>query len=57
METIVAGISVAFVVLSDPYKSYMLLIAIILGILAISIELIYVYYSGVDLGSMARVYP
>ena len=57
MEIVVAGISVAFVLVSDPYKSPVLLAAIIMGILVILIELIYVYYSGVDLGSMARVHP
>jgi len=46
VELLIAGLTVSFIMLSDPYRYYILLATIILAIVGMLIELIYVYYSG-----------
>jgi len=46
VELLIAGLTVSFIMLSDPYRYYILLATVILAIVGMVIELIYVYYSG-----------
>ena len=57
MEILIAGLSIAFILIADPYRSYILLIGIVLGTAAMVVELIYVYYSGFDLSPSGKVHP
>lgn len=48
---------VIFIIVDDSIKSFILLIAIIVGSLAIIIEMGLLYYSGVDLERSNKIYP
>ena len=59
VELLIAGFTVSFILLPDPYRYYVLLATVILAIIGIAVELIYVYYSGVELCSArsSKVHP
>lgn len=57
IEIIMAGLIIAFILASDPLRSYILFGTISLGILGIIIEMAVLYHSGVDLSRSSKVHP
>jgi hypothetical protein len=52
-----AGLIIAFILASDPLRSYILFGTISLGIIGIIIEMAVLYHSGVDLSRSSKVHP
>lgn len=57
IEIVMAGLTVGFVMLSDPIRSYLLLGTIILCLIVMVIELSVLYYSGLELKRSSKVHP
>jgi xanthine/uracil/vitamin C permease (AzgA family) len=57
IEIILAGLIIAFILASDPLRSYILFGTISLGIIGIIIEMAVLYHSGVDLSRSSKVHP
>ena len=57
VEGLMAGLIVTFVVVSESIRVYVLVGGIIGSIVGIGVEMVYVYYSGVDLARSGKVHP
>jgi len=57
VELLMPGFAIAFVLLSDPYKHFAILGAMIISFILIVIEMSKVYYSGASLERSNKVHP
>lgn len=57
IEMVIAGLIVGFILAPDPYRSYILVGTICLGVVGMIIEMSVVYYSGVSFERSSKVSP